>query len=221
MNSITMNSITVAVTFYLLPACLCAQWLDFKTPGIPRTADGKPDLTAPCAPNSGRQAGPVRALETAAQHLLVGRKPEPLQTIARSRQRQRPCSKSGLPTSPGTGLGRTAYRWVPERYSPACTGLCSRRLSWPCLLMWLAMGAGWTITGRSFSMAVHCRRIRTQRGEGIRSATGTADTLVVETVGFNDRSWLDGWGHPHSEKLLSHRKIPPCRFRAHGFSNHL
>src|SRR5580698_5877328 len=27
------------------------------------------------------------------------------------------------------------------------------------------------------------------------------DTLVVETVGFNDRSWLDGWGHPHSEKL--------------------
>jgi hypothetical protein len=27
------------------------------------------------------------------------------------------------------------------------------------------------------------------------------DTLVVETAGFNDRSWLDRVGHPHSEKL--------------------
>jgi hypothetical protein len=28
-----------------------------------------------------------------------------------------------------------------------------------------------------------------------------ADTLVVETSGFNDRSWLDIEGHPHSEAL--------------------
>jgi hypothetical protein len=27
------------------------------------------------------------------------------------------------------------------------------------------------------------------------------DTLVVDTRGFNDRSWLDGMGHPHSEDL--------------------
>jgi hypothetical protein len=27
------------------------------------------------------------------------------------------------------------------------------------------------------------------------------DTLVVETRGFNDRSWLDGLGHPHTEDL--------------------
>src|SRR5579862_9092627 len=31
----------------LLPVSLCAQWLDFRTPGIPRTADGKPNLAAP------------------------------------------------------------------------------------------------------------------------------------------------------------------------------
>jgi hypothetical protein len=28
-----------------------------------------------------------------------------------------------------------------------------------------------------------------------------ANTLVVETAGFNDRSWLDLTGHPHSESL--------------------
>lgn len=27
------------------------------------------------------------------------------------------------------------------------------------------------------------------------------DTLVVDTVGFNDRSWLDGGGHPHSDAM--------------------
>jgi hypothetical protein len=27
------------------------------------------------------------------------------------------------------------------------------------------------------------------------------DTLVVDTVGFNDKTWLDEAGHPHSEKL--------------------
>lgn len=27
------------------------------------------------------------------------------------------------------------------------------------------------------------------------------DTLVVETIGFNDKTWLDGLGHPHSEAM--------------------
>ena len=27
------------------------------------------------------------------------------------------------------------------------------------------------------------------------------DTLVVDSAGFNDRSWLDAYGHPHSEDL--------------------
>ena len=27
------------------------------------------------------------------------------------------------------------------------------------------------------------------------------DTLVVNTIGFNDKSWLDGIGHPHSDAL--------------------
>jgi hypothetical protein len=27
------------------------------------------------------------------------------------------------------------------------------------------------------------------------------DTLVVDTIGFNDKSWLDNVGHPHTERL--------------------
>ena len=27
------------------------------------------------------------------------------------------------------------------------------------------------------------------------------DSLVVDTAGFNDRTWLDAFGHPHSEAM--------------------
>src|ERR1700721_996206 len=46
-----MDRIARAAALWMLPVSLCAQWLHFRTPGIPRTADGKPNLTAP-APRS-------------------------------------------------------------------------------------------------------------------------------------------------------------------------
>ena len=42
-----MQRTTIPAALLLLPVSLCAQWLNFKTSGIPRTPDGKPDLTAP------------------------------------------------------------------------------------------------------------------------------------------------------------------------------
>src|SRR5262245_19764108 len=42
-----MQRVAFVVALLLLPTSLVAQWLDFRTPGIPRTADGKPNLTAP------------------------------------------------------------------------------------------------------------------------------------------------------------------------------
>jgi hypothetical protein len=36
---------------------------------------------------------------------------------------------------------------------------------------------------------------------GYSVGTWEGDTLVVDTVGFNDKSWLDAIGHPHSEAL--------------------
>ena len=42
-----MRKIAIAAALLLLPVSLGAQWLDWRTPGIPRTADGKPNLTAP------------------------------------------------------------------------------------------------------------------------------------------------------------------------------
>ena len=36
---------------------------------------------------------------------------------------------------------------------------------------------------------------------GYSSGKWDGDVLVVETVGFNDQTWLDGMGHPHSDAL--------------------
>src|SRR5579863_8792879 len=36
-----------AILLAAFPAMLAAQWPDYPTPGVPHTADGKPDLTAP------------------------------------------------------------------------------------------------------------------------------------------------------------------------------
>jgi len=42
---ITKIALALAISAVSFP--LSAQWLNYKTPGVPRTADGKPDLNAP------------------------------------------------------------------------------------------------------------------------------------------------------------------------------
>ena len=42
-----MKMFAAATILTALVTPLAAQWLQLPTPGIPRTADGKPNLTAP------------------------------------------------------------------------------------------------------------------------------------------------------------------------------
>jgi len=42
-----MKTILTLIAFYMSLAPLEAQWASLPTPGIPRTADGKPNLSAP------------------------------------------------------------------------------------------------------------------------------------------------------------------------------
>ena len=47
MRSRLIGVVVVAVLTSFLPATANAQWLGYKTPGIPRLPDGKPNLSAP------------------------------------------------------------------------------------------------------------------------------------------------------------------------------
>src|SRR5947208_15789299 len=42
-----MRRIAIVAALLLFPVGLFGQWLDYPTPGIPRNADGKPNLKAP------------------------------------------------------------------------------------------------------------------------------------------------------------------------------
>ena len=42
-----MKAVVLAIFSVALIAPVKAQWLNYPTPGIPRTADGKPNLAAP------------------------------------------------------------------------------------------------------------------------------------------------------------------------------
>jgi len=43
----TSAKLAVILAAFILPVTTHGQWLNYKAPGIPRTADGKPDLAAP------------------------------------------------------------------------------------------------------------------------------------------------------------------------------
>src|SRR5947208_2071262 len=48
MRSIRLASVAlIAAAFVCTPSSLSAQWLKYQTANVPRTADGKPNLTAP------------------------------------------------------------------------------------------------------------------------------------------------------------------------------
>src|SRR4026209_1184388 len=42
-----MRQLLIGISLIALTGPVAAQWLKYPTPGIPRTADGKPNLTAP------------------------------------------------------------------------------------------------------------------------------------------------------------------------------
>ena len=67
---------SVLAVMALFPTCAEAQWLNHPTPGIPRTADGKPDLSAP-VPRTADGKPDLSGLADASSHRLNKGKPAP------------------------------------------------------------------------------------------------------------------------------------------------
>src|SRR5213594_405033 len=88
-----MQRIAMTAALLLLPVSLYAQWLDFPTPGIPRTADGKPNLTAPAArtPDGKPDLSGVwqRISPAYRRNIATDLKPEEIQPWARALVQQR------------------------------------------------------------------------------------------------------------------------------------
>jgi hypothetical protein len=214
------------IAFILAGALLCAhaQWLNYPTPGTPRTRDGKanlsaktprvssgkPDLSgvwqtelAPPGENE-RLFGDVfkyavvpgddpRTFSKYFLNILADFKPEdaPIRPAAAELARRNAENARDNPSAKclPQGIVRAdvlSYNPFKILQTPGVTAILyeadntfrqvytdGRKLPADPQPAWLGYSIG--------------------KWEG--------DTLVVDSAGFNDRSWLDAFGHPHSEAL--------------------
>ena len=163
------------------------QWLDRPTPGIPRTPDGKPNLTAPAprGPNghpdlTGVWNGPVP--ETGFDPAIA----QPwINDLVRQRQREyhkgRP-SYNCLPSGPEADR---AAGWKRILQTPTTIAILNDDLTYRVVHM----------AGRELEpdAAPSWMGYSVGRWEG--------DTLIVDSNGFNDKTWLSRYGQAHTEAL--------------------
>jgi hypothetical protein len=187
-----MRSFLTGLLFLGCTATLPAQWLKIKTPGIPRQADGKPALTAPVprAPDGKPDLSGLWGTEdnTYGINLTADLKAGDVLPWAEEVYKKRlealdkdtPATRC-LPGGPTAILG-AQYRIIQ---SPNVTGIL--------------YGDG--AYRQIFTDGRDLPKDPNPTWWGYSVGHWEGDTLVVESAGFNDRSWLDYAGHPHTEDL--------------------
>lgn len=187
-----MRSWIAGLMFLSVCTTLPAQWLKIKTPGIPRKADGKPELTAPAprTPDGKPDLSGLWGTEDNTYGLnitsdlksgeILPWAEEVYKGRLASLDKDTPATRC-LPGGPTEILG-DQYRIIQ---APNVMGIL------------YASGAYRQIflDGRELPKDPN----PTWWGYSVGHWEG--DVLVVESAGFNDRSWLDYSGHPHTEAL--------------------
>ena len=169
-----------------------AQWLTLPTPGVPRTADGEPDLSAP-APRAGDGHPDLTGLwvPVAVSGSLLD--PDRIQEWARARidDHTRKFFADDprfrcLPSGPGAyPAGRTESGLRRIVQHPSVIAILNDDLTYRQIFL----------DGRE----LEADPFPTWMGYAVGRWDG--DTLVVESNGFNDKTWLHREGLPHTESL--------------------
>ena len=196
-----MNKIAGALTVSLFVSGLCvplaAQWLDYPTPGIPRTPDGKPNLAAPTPraadgkPDlSGVWSGPGGGSydRNVARDLSA----KDIQPWAEALYQQRV-----------RDMGKDAPRatCLPDPFPYYHMVDLARFVQTPSLIVVLYQGTTNSVHRTIFTDGRPLPADPNPTWMGYSVGHWEGDTLVVDTAGFNDRGWLDIEGHPHTEAL--------------------
>jgi hypothetical protein len=175
-----------------------AQWLHHPTAGIPRTPNGKPNLAAasPRTPDGKPDLSGLwnRISPKYRFNIAADLKADDIKPWARTLVQQRT-----------ENLGRESMNAMCLPSGPAyatdadsTSGGMMKIVQTPGLILIL-------------NPDLTYRQIFTDRRKleaspnpswmGYSTGHWEADTLVVESFGFNDRTWLDTSGHPHTENL--------------------
>ena len=193
-----MNASLIAVVMVVLSAPLAAQWLNQPTAGIPRAADGKPNPAAP-APRTPDGKPDLSGLWNKispkySRNIVADLKPEDIQSWARAlvEQRKEDLGRDYMnihcvPLGPGyaTSADSTGAEQVKIVQTPGLIIMLNPDLTYRQIFL----------DGRALEPAPNPSWM------GYSVGRWDGDTLVVESFGFNDRTWLDHDGHPHTEGL--------------------
>lgn len=174
-----------------LATAVDAQWLTHPTAGLPRGADGKPLLTAP-APRtsdgtpdfSGVWTGPARAPRPPSSDLSPWVN-EAAHRHAQNFYKERPMFRC-LPSGPATfsqSTGGGMYKRIVQ--TPNLVVILNDDLTYRQIFM----------DGRS----LEANPFPSWMGYSVGRWEG--ETLVVDSFGFNDKTWLNGRGLQHTEAL--------------------
>ena len=192
-----MKIFTAVIILNALVTPLEAQWLQRPTPGIPRTADGKPNFAAP-APRTADGKPDLTGLwqwlspDTAIGNVAL-RKPGDLQAAE-----IQPWVQALLQQrAENFGIDNPHYQCLPDGPNYSTGGGFKRILQTPAMIVILQED----LTYRQIHM--DGRALETDPNPswmGYSVGHWEGDTLVVESSGYNDRTWLLG-GYPHTEAL--------------------
>jgi hypothetical protein len=193
-----MTTSVTAILAAALSAPLAGQWLNHPTQGIPRTPGGKPDLTAPAPRTPGGKpdfSGLWNKISPKySRNIAADLKPGEVQPWAEKlvQQRQEDLGKDYMnvlcvPLGPGytTSADSTGAEMMKIVQTPGLILILNPDLTYRQIFM----------DGRALETAPNPSWM------GYSAGHWDGDTLVVESFGFNDRTWLDHDGHPHTEAL--------------------
>jgi hypothetical protein len=188
---------------------VAAQWLNYPAPGILRLPDGKPNLAAP-APNAADGKPDLSGVwrinyRPYSSNIATDLKPGDVQPWAEALTKQRqenlgrddPSSIHCLPFGPRVNFAMDA---TPLKIvqTPALIVILGQDLTYRQIFL----------DGRQLPSDPNPDFM------GYSVGQWEGDTLVATTTGYNDRTWLDYSGHPHTEVL---RTIE--RFRRNDFGH--
>lgn len=214
------NSIRVILAGASL--CAQAQWVNYAAPGVPRTRDGKVNLAAPAPRANGKpdlsgvwQVEPTPLAEMTALFgdvgalAVPGDDPRTFSKYLFNILADYKPEESPLRPEFNELLGKRAQTIGLDIPTSHCLpggipfGLLlpfpTKIVQTPGLIVMLIEGDG---TMRQ--VYTDGRKIPDNPDPlwmGYSAARWEGDNLVVESRGFNDKTWLDGLGHPHSEDL--------------------
>jgi hypothetical protein len=181
----------------VLAAEASAQWLNYPTPGVPRMADGKPNLGAPAPRTADGKldlSGVWRGPGAGSYDRNVARdlKPGDVQPWAEALYQQRV-----------RNMGKESPRasCLPDPFPYYHMVDLARFVQAPGLLVIMYQGTTNSVHRTVFTDGRKLPDDPNPAWMGYSVGHWEGDTLVVETAGFNDRSWLDIEGHPHSDAL--------------------